>query len=178
MQTLLLHLLSKLASITTSPIQDCDEVFNYWEPLHYLIYGFGFQTWEYVPRFALRSWAFLSLFQTGLVPFQGLFHLLYSAFESYTVLVSPTTTTLYANTSTRWEKVALFYATRLLIAAACWASELFLYKSIQRHFDARIADLYLFFVTFAPGLFIASSCKYVLCVYICVCMCLMVIVYV
>lgn len=28
-------------------IHDCDEVFNYWEPLHYLLYKSGFQTWEY-----------------------------------------------------------------------------------------------------------------------------------
>lgn len=31
-------------------VGDCDETFNYWEPTHYLLYGFGFQTWEY--RFA------------------------------------------------------------------------------------------------------------------------------
>lgn len=28
-------------------VHDCDEVFNYWEPLHYLLYGSGLQTWEY-----------------------------------------------------------------------------------------------------------------------------------
>lgn len=42
-----------------SPISDCDETFNYWEPLHYMVHGFGLQTWEYAPRFALRSYAFL-----------------------------------------------------------------------------------------------------------------------
>ena len=25
------------------PIADCDETFNYWEPTHYLMYGFGLQ---------------------------------------------------------------------------------------------------------------------------------------
>lgn len=34
-------------SATTNIIHDCDEVFNYWEPLHYLLYKSGFQTWEY-----------------------------------------------------------------------------------------------------------------------------------
>ena len=34
-------------SATSNIIHDCDEVFNYWEPLHYLLYKFGFQTWEY-----------------------------------------------------------------------------------------------------------------------------------
>lgn len=26
---------------------DCDEVFNFWEPTHYVMYGRGLQTWEY-----------------------------------------------------------------------------------------------------------------------------------
>lgn len=34
-------------SATSNIIHDCDEVFNYWEPLHYLLYKSGFQTWEY-----------------------------------------------------------------------------------------------------------------------------------
>lgn len=34
-----------------SHIADCDETFNYWEPLHYLVYGHGLQTWEYSPEF-------------------------------------------------------------------------------------------------------------------------------
>jgi alpha-1,2-mannosyltransferase len=28
-------------------VSDCDETFNYWEPSHYMLYGWGFQTWEY-----------------------------------------------------------------------------------------------------------------------------------
>ena len=46
---------------------DCDEVFNFWEPTHYVMYGRGLQTWEYrcasarvlfcsVLRGRLRSW--------------------------------------------------------------------------------------------------------------------------
>lgn len=40
-------------SATSNIIHDCDEVFNYWEPLHYVLYKSGFQTWEYrfVPFF-------------------------------------------------------------------------------------------------------------------------------
>eukprot|EP01029_Cantina_marsupialis_P025929 TRINITY_DN68847_c1_g5_i1.p1 TRINITY_DN68847_c1_g5~~TRINITY_DN68847_c1_g5_i1.p1 ORF type:complete len:513 (+),score=67.46 TRINITY_DN68847_c1_g5_i1:202-1740(+) len=40
-------------------IFDCDETFNYWEPLHYLFYGNGFETWEYSPEYALRSYLYL-----------------------------------------------------------------------------------------------------------------------
>lgn len=41
------------------PIMDCDEVYNYWEPLHYLLYGSGLQTWEYAHGYALRTYAYL-----------------------------------------------------------------------------------------------------------------------
>ncbi|KAM0753298.1 glycosyltransferase family 22 protein [Meredithblackwellia eburnea MCA 4105] len=44
-----------------SNISDCDEVFNYWEPLHYLLRGVGFQTWEYSPVYAIRSYFYLVL---------------------------------------------------------------------------------------------------------------------
>ena len=36
-------------------VGDCDEVYNYWEPLSYLVSGYGMQTWEYSPQFGLRS---------------------------------------------------------------------------------------------------------------------------
>ena len=44
-----------------APIQDCDETFNYWEPTHYLRHGFGLQTWEYSPEYAIRSWFYVGL---------------------------------------------------------------------------------------------------------------------
>lgn len=52
-------------SATSNIVHDCDEVFNYWEPLHYLLYKSGFQTWEYrfVPPFFNSSdfyrWCFM-----------------------------------------------------------------------------------------------------------------------
>lgn len=48
-----------LIAATYAPIQDCDEVFNYWEPMHYLNHGFGFETWEYSPEYAIRSWLYI-----------------------------------------------------------------------------------------------------------------------
>ena len=35
------------------------EVFNYWEPAHFLVHGWGFQTWEYAPQFGIRSWTYI-----------------------------------------------------------------------------------------------------------------------
>jgi hypothetical protein len=43
-----------------APIQDCDETFNYWEPTHYISHGYGLQTWEYSPEYAIRSWTYLA----------------------------------------------------------------------------------------------------------------------
>ena len=40
-------LLPRLLSALSNIVHDCDEVFNYWEPLHFLLYGHGMQTWEY-----------------------------------------------------------------------------------------------------------------------------------
>ncbi|KAL1518698.1 hypothetical protein AB1Y20_002985 [Prymnesium parvum] len=54
-------LLVRLAAALLSPIADCDETFNYWEPMHFLLYGEGLQTWEYSPAYALRSYAYLAL---------------------------------------------------------------------------------------------------------------------
>lgn len=54
-------LAARLLSAALNLIHDCDEVFNYWEPLHYLLYGSGLQTWEYSARFALRSYWYLDL---------------------------------------------------------------------------------------------------------------------
>jgi len=42
-------------------IGDCDETFNYWEPTHYLLYGDGYQTWEYAPQYGLRSYSYVLL---------------------------------------------------------------------------------------------------------------------
>jgi len=45
--------------ILRSIISDCDETYNYWEPTHFLLFGKGFQTWEYSPKFALRSYLYI-----------------------------------------------------------------------------------------------------------------------
>jgi hypothetical protein len=34
----------RLLSAAVNTVHDCDEVFNYWEPLHFLLHGYGLQT--------------------------------------------------------------------------------------------------------------------------------------
>ncbi|KAK6735536.1 hypothetical protein RB195_018628 [Necator americanus] len=48
----------RLSAALWSNISDCDEVYNYWEPLHLLLFGEGLQTWEYSPLYAIST-AFL-----------------------------------------------------------------------------------------------------------------------
>ena len=63
-KNLLLQALFFIGRVTAgmwSGISDCDETYNYWEPLHYLIYGKGFQTWEYAPQYGLRSYFYILL---------------------------------------------------------------------------------------------------------------------
>ncbi|ETE68450.1 Ferredoxin-fold anticodon-binding domain-containing protein 1, partial [Ophiophagus hannah] len=52
---------ARFCAALLSNISDCDETFNYWEPMHYLVYGKGFQTWEYSPVYAIRSYAYLAV---------------------------------------------------------------------------------------------------------------------
>lgn len=60
---------ARILSAILNLIHDCDEVFNYWEPLHFLLYGSGMQTWEYSSQFALRSYWYLGLHASIAGPF-------------------------------------------------------------------------------------------------------------
>ena len=68
-------LVSRIISAFYNNINDCDETYNYWEPVsietihmliiilqaHFLMHGSGFQTWEYSPVYAIRSYAYILL---------------------------------------------------------------------------------------------------------------------
>jgi len=34
-----LYIAVRIGTANLSPITDCDEVYNYWEPLHFILYG-------------------------------------------------------------------------------------------------------------------------------------------
>lgn len=112
-----------------APIQDCDETFNYWEPLHYLNHGYGLQTWEYSPEFSIRSWAYIALHAVP-AKLAGLFG---------------------------GSKVFEFFALRVLLAFICAATEVRLYSAISRNINPRVGVIYLMIVAFMPGFFYASS---------------------
>ncbi|KAK2810090.1 hypothetical protein FQN50_003284 [Emmonsiellopsis sp. PD_5] len=124
-----LCLLSNTLSAALAPIQDCDEVFNYWEPTHYLAHGYGLQTWEYSPEYSIRSWLYVSL---------------HAGIAKLTILFSRS-------------KTAQFYFVRMALGLMCTACETRLYSSISRTLNPRIGVLFLMIMVFSPGIFHAST---------------------
>jgi alpha-1,2-mannosyltransferase len=104
-------------------ISDCDETYNYWEPLNLLLRGFGKQTWEYSPEYAIRSYAYL-------IPY----YMVGSPFVVFGSLVQ-------------------FYCIRLvaLIGFTIYC-ELSLYFSVKRNFNRSLANWWLFLSSISPGM--------------------------
>ncbi|KAI9783962.1 MAG: mannosyltransferase [Geoglossum umbratile] len=125
-----IFLLANVLAAAYAPIQDCDEVFNYWEPTHYLTHGYGLQTWEYSPEFAIRSWAYVAL----------------HALASKLTLALPFTS-----------KVFEFYFTRVLLAFTCAVCETRLFSAISRILNPRVGLFFLLAMVFSPGMFHASA---------------------
>ncbi|XP_050541616.1 alpha-1,2-mannosyltransferase ALG9 isoform X2 [Daktulosphaira vitifoliae] len=111
-------------------ITDCDETFNYWEPTHYFIFNSGFQTWEYAPTYALRSYLYILI---HVVPAY-----IYQLFFSV-------------------RKIMLFYMIRCMLGLFCSACEIYFYRVIHKKFGSTIAKYYLAISVFSPGMFIASA---------------------
>ncbi|XP_055329427.1 alpha-1,2-mannosyltransferase ALG9-like [Paramacrobiotus metropolitanus] len=125
-----LLLSAKLCSMVWSYITDCDETYNYWEPLHYVLNHRGFQTWEYSPVYAIRSYAYILLHAFPLKIFQ---------------------TILQPN------RFTMFYFLRFVLAIAAVAVEGAFYAQICKRFGPSVGRMVLVFLLFAPGMFISST---------------------
>ncbi|KAE8978248.1 Alpha-1,2-mannosyltransferase [Phytophthora rubi] len=130
-----LLVLPRAVSALLSPIADCDETFNYWEPLHYLLYRFGFQTWEYSPVYALRSYFYLLLHYVVVK---------LTAFGSTLGLLAD-------------QKLLLFYGLRAALALLSAYAEALFYQSTSRRFGRRTARYLLWILLFNAGVFHAST---------------------
>ncbi|PKA51648.1 Dol-P-Man:Man(6)GlcNAc(2)-PP-Dol alpha-1,2-mannosyltransferase [Apostasia shenzhenica] len=117
-------------SASSNIIHDCDEVFNYWEPLHYLLYNSGFQTWEYSSGFALRSYLYL------------LFHMLVARPASW----------FYKE-----DKVQVFYTVRLFLGLISAITETVLVVALSRKYGRRLATYTLAMLCLTSGCFFAST---------------------
>ncbi|KXN88819.1 Alpha-1,2-mannosyltransferase alg9 [Leucoagaricus sp. SymC.cos] len=113
-----------------SNIDDCDEVYNFWEPLHFLDRGYGFQTWEVAPQYAIRSWAYilLHLFPTKLVSF----------------MLGP-------------NKRPAFFAVRYLLAIASTITECAFYRTVVSKINERVGRYLFFMMLFNAGMWNAST---------------------
>ncbi|KAF7728653.1 mannosyltransferase [Apophysomyces ossiformis] len=100
----------RCASALYNIIHDCDETYNYWEPLHYLQHGYGLQTWEYSPEFSIRSWAYVALH----------------------AVVSFTTSILVSN------KLQTFYLVRLIFATLSSLAEAKFYRTVVEEVNPHV----------------------------------------
>ncbi|CAI5757059.1 unnamed protein product [Candida verbasci] len=125
---IILYLAYRLYSGFYMFISDCDETFNYWEPLNFILRGFGKQTWEYSPIYSIRSYAYL-------IPYYLISIL--SQLLGFTPL-------------------SIFYIVRIIgcIGFTIYA-ELKLYFSLL-NVDTNVGDLYLFLSAISPGFTHAS----------------------
>ncbi|CAG4990997.1 unnamed protein product [Colias eurytheme] len=125
---LALLLTARLISAYWGHIADCDETYNYWEPLHYLVYGSGLQTWEYSPVYAIRSYMPLWLFA---VPAKVL-----------AIFMAP---------------VTVFYAIRVMLSALTACAELMFYKAVCHEFGVHVGRVWLCLTLPAAGNFASSA---------------------
>lgn len=123
-------LVIRICAAFRNGIADCDETYNYWEPLHYMLYGYGFQTWEYSPQFALRSYAYL-------MPYK---------------MVAELGLMVQGN-----EKLVAFYTVRIVQGAICALAETYLYDSVVWRFGKGAARMYWIFMMTSPGMFRAAT---------------------
>ncbi|KAJ3062726.1 mannosyltransferase, partial [Podochytrium sp. JEL0797] len=110
-------------------IADCDEVFNYWDPTHFLDHGVAFETWEYSPQFNIRSWMYPAL------------HAAVARIAAVFVK----------------EKVSVFYAIRALFALSSTLTESHLILQTARHFNTRTSAWLLLFLLVSPGMTTAAT---------------------
>lgn len=122
-------LVVNLLAAAYAPIQDCDEVFNYWEPTHYLNHGYGLQTWEYSPEYSIRSWLYIVIHA-----------------------IIGKTAFMFSRS-----KTFEFYFIRSVLAFACAICESRLFATISRTLNPRIGIIFLIAMLTSSGMFHACA---------------------
>ncbi|KAG0374846.1 mannosyltransferase [Mortierella sp. AD032] len=122
--------LVRALAATYSNISDCDEVFNFWEPMHYLQYGSGLETWEYSPLYAIRSWAYILL---------------------HAIAAEITRLAMSAN------RLQVFFIIRIILGAVSAHCEATLYRAVVDEVDPRIGRYLLLTLITSAGTWIASN---------------------
>ncbi|KAJ7269399.1 glycosyltransferase family 22 protein [Mycena haematopus] len=123
-------LLVRVTGAMYSNIDDCDEVFNFWEPLHLLDHGYGFQTWEVSPQYAIRSWAYILLH-------------IFPARISKLLLTG--------------DKRAAFFAVRISLATISVFAEAKFYRTVYEKINERVGRYLFFMLLSSAGMWNASA---------------------
>eukprot|EP00794_Sanderia_malayensis_P010797 gene10797-11951_t len=161
---------ARITAAFLSNISDCDETYNYWEPvpkvsdffgyasisqtppgqngqggaifdrfhtgqradglMHFLMYGKGFQTWEYSPEYAIRSYAYILL---HVVPAQ----LVQRLFEANRLMV--------------------FYYVRFLLGVLCATTETYFYNGVIAQFGEHVGRMMFIILVFSSGMYISAT---------------------
>ena len=124
-----LVLLVRLLSVLYNLVWDCDETYNYWEPLHFILYKHGFQTWEYASQYALRSYLYIFFHALFIIPFKYL--------------------GLY--------KVSLFYTLRGVFALFSAYGESLLYCAIIKTYNSTIGIYFAIITITSCGMFLSTT---------------------
>ncbi|KAJ3426785.1 alpha-12-mannosyltransferase alg9 [Anaeramoeba flamelloides] len=128
LNTFLFLSLSNCLASFLNILTDCDEVYNYWEPMHYLINGFGMQTWEYSPSYGLRSYAYVLLY--GLPGF---------VLKKYVT-----------------SKATQFFILRSIYGLVSAICETFLIRSLGKRFSKSVTTLATVFFATSTGMLISA----------------------
>ena len=120
-------------------------VFNFWEPLHYLDRGHGFQTWETSPEYAIRSYAYIALHLISVkIP-----RLLFGDQKvSWGVSRRPT--------ADRFRQRIAFFALRGTLSLVSTLCEAKLYRMVLEKVNWRVARYMLFMMVTSSGMWNAS----------------------
>ena len=138
----LIFFTSHLLAALYSPIQDCDEVYNYWEPTHFLNHGYGLQTWEYSPQYSIRSWAYI-------LP------------HAFVISVAKRLLPIFGSIKNGEggmdnTKPSEFIFLRITLGAVCAVCERRLFDVLARIVNVRVAWLFLLVCVSSTGFFHAS----------------------
>jgi alpha-1,2-mannosyltransferase len=127
--TFALFLVVNLVASRVNHIDDTDETYGYWEPLHYLVNNVGMQTWEYAPQYAIRTYGFV-------YPFY-----LFSLALKWLGI----------------SKGMIFFSVKALLGTACAHAQRRFVENLARNVGASAASNATVLLVLAPGVFFAST---------------------
>ena len=154
-------LVPRLLAAQYSILGDCDEgraynilqrltiVYNYWEPTHYLVHGSGFQTWEYSPLYAIRSWTYIAIHASVV----KLFDLLQFNKVKFLRRLN------YHDSNPL--KVQQFYGLRVVLGIISALCEKSLVTNVRLYQSHSIANYLMLILCASAGMFVASTGVYI-----------------